>query len=77
MWDGSHRPVMAAIATRWARSSDLDWATVRLECHTGQAYARWTRPSLFQKSVNLTSLTPRAFILLKAQVAQDYSLIQL
>ena len=40
--------------------SDLDWAAVRLECHTGQAYSRWTRPSLFQKSVNLTSLTPRA-----------------
>ena len=36
VWDGSHRPVMTAIAARWALSSEWDWAVVRLECQTGQ-----------------------------------------
>ena len=68
MCDGSHRPVMAAMAIRWALLSDLDCASVRLECHTGQAYSSITLPSLFQKLTNLASLTSRAFILHMTQV---------
>ena len=41
-------PTMAAMATLWLLFRLLDWATVRLECHTGQAISRWTRPSDFQ-----------------------------
>ena len=66
--DGSHLPVMAAIATLWARSSEWDWVTVRPECHTGQPYSRCTRPSLFQYCTKVCCGTPMALILLMAQV---------
>ena len=66
--EASHRPVIAAMATLWALSRDRDWASVRLECQTGQAYSRCPLPSVFQNSVSVTSGTPRDFILLIAHV---------
>ena len=68
MWEASHRPVIAAMATLWALSRDRDWATVRLDYQTGQAYSKCPLPSVFQKSVNVASGTPRDFILLIAHV---------
>ena len=61
--EGSQRPVMAAIATLWARSSECDWVTVRPECHTGQPYSNMTRPSLFQYWTKVSCGTPMALIL--------------
>ena len=66
--DRSQRPVIAAMATLWALSRDRDWATVRLECQTGQAYSSITLPSLCQYCTRRDCLTPRLFILLIIQV---------
>ena len=46
--DGSHLPVMAAMAARWALSSERDWAEVSPKCQTGQPYSSMTLPSDFQ-----------------------------
>ena len=65
---GSHLPVMAARAARCALSSEWDWAVVRPECQTGQPYSSINLPSAFQYSTRVASGTPRALILLRAQV---------
>ena len=66
--DGAHRPVMAAMATRWARDRARDWAEVNPECQTGQFVSKWVRPSLFQNSTSEATPTPSARILLSTQV---------
>ena len=68
--DGSQCPVIAAIATLCALSSEWDWATMRPECHTVQPYSSITRPSLFQYSTSECCGTPMALILLMAQVVR-------
>ena len=66
--DGSHRPVMAAMAIRCALSRSLAWLTVRPLCQTGQANSRWTLPSAFQKSTKVCWSTPNDCILLRTHV---------
>ena len=66
--EGSQKPTMAAIATLWDLSRLCFWALLMLECHTGHANSRWTLPSAFQYSTSVCMSTPRAFILLSAQV---------
>ena len=62
---------MAAMATLWALPSDLDCATVRLECLRGAWYPRWTLPSVRQNWVNVAVSTPRFFILLSVQTSLE------
>ena len=61
--EGVQCPTMAAIATLWHLSRALDWASVRLECHTGHPISRWTLPSAVQKLTRVFVSTPSVFIL--------------
>ena len=62
---------MAAIATLWHLSRALDWATVRLECHTRHPITRWTLPSDVQKFTSVLVSTPNCFILLITHMVLD------
>ena len=68
VWLGSHQPVIVAMATRCAGPASWTgpqsgWSAT-LDRYTLDGLSN----SLFQNSVSLTSLTPRAFIRLMAQV---------